>query len=861
MKAETGIREIDHGKYDFRTKESLAVKLDEGLSEKTVREISALKKEPAWMLELRLKSFQEFLKKPVPAWGAGLDGINFDEIDYYARQDAPKARNWEDVPKEIKDTFEKLGVPEAERKYLAGSIAQFKSEAIYHNLKKDWEDKGVIFTDMDTALQKYPDFVRKHFMRAVPFNDNKFAALHGAVWSGGTFLYVPKNVKVDLPLQNYFRMNSGREGMFEHTMIILEEGAKASYVEGCTAPRYEEASVHSAIIEVFVGENAQASYTSVQNWSNNIYNCLSGDTRVYTTNRGLVELKDIQVGDSVFAFDQADRKLKEKRVVNRWNKGLRKIFRVRFSNGSEIKATAEHPILSFNKEKKRLEWKKVSEITVGDIAWMSKEIPAYKPVKFIFEVGKPRTGKYKHVKYPERASLGLMWLLGLYVGDGSRQYSKPLHKYTAVVYSVPTSESIHGTLVKTAFNEFDVSPTIRLDGIATTFSSVVFARFLQEFGFSGDAHGKRIPSWVYAANRENRLSFLAGIIDSDGHVTKDGYCAQIIGCNRMLLEDVRYLALSSGLGASTIIKRDYPSVHKKIIINKNEAHAGDSYILKLSNIQNLKDYLKKPESCEKIKILKSKNKRIKANNYDILKKTSKKNEWIGITAVTGIEEAGIEEVFDIEVEELHNFVANGIIVKNCNTKRALVEKNARMQWVDGSLGSKVTMLYPMSVLRGEGSSTSNYNMTFSSEGSWKDTGAKVIHAAPNTTSKIVAKSISMSGGIAAYRGLLRINKGALNAKSHVQCDALILDDISRTDTFPHNEIYEPTASFGHEASVGRISDEQIFYLMNRGLKESEAKSMIVLGFLDEVLKEIPFEYSVEFNRLVKLEFSKLGAVG
>ncbi|MFH1056805.1 MAG: Fe-S cluster assembly protein SufB [Candidatus Micrarchaeota archaeon] len=469
MRAENEVREIDHSKYDFRTKEKLAVKLDEGLSEKTVREISTLKKEPAWMLELRLKSYQEFLRRPVPAWGANLEGINFNEIDYYARQDAPKARNWEDVPKEIKDTFEKLGVPEAERKFLAGSIAQFKSEAVYHNLKKNWEEKGVVFTDMDTALQKYPEIVRKHFMRAVPFTDNKFAALHGAVWSGGTFLHVPKNVKIDLPLQNYFRMNSGREGMFEHTMIILEEGAKASYVEGCTAPRYEEASMHSAIIEVFVGENAQASYTSVQNWSKNIY--------------------------------------------------------------------------------------------------------------------------------------------------------------------------------------------------------------------------------------------------------------------------------------------------------------------------------------------------------------------------------------------------------NMNTKRALVEKKGRMQWVDGSLGSKVTMLYPMSVLRGEGASTSNYNMTFSSEGSWKDTGAKVIHAAPNTTSKIVAKSISMSGGIAAYRGLLRINKGALNAKSHVQCDALILDDSSKTGTYPHNEIYEPTASFGHEASVGKISDEQVFYLMNRGLKESEAKSMIVLGFLDEVLKEIPFEYSVEFNRLVKLEFSKLGAVG
>ncbi|MFA6036232.1 MAG: Fe-S cluster assembly protein SufB, partial [Candidatus Micrarchaeia archaeon] len=434
-----------------------------------VRELSELKKEPEWMLKLRLASFKEFLKRPVPIWGAALDGINFNEISYYLKPDAQKSRNWEDVPKEIKDTFEKLGVPEAERKYLAGSLAQFQSESIYQNLKKQWEELGVIFTDMDSALKKYPEIVRAHFLKAVPYTDNKFAALHGAVWSGGTFLYVPDNVKIDLPLQNYFRMNSAREGMFEHTMLILGKNAKAHYIEGCSAPRYEEASVHSAIIEVFVGEGADAGYTSVQNWSKNVY--------------------------------------------------------------------------------------------------------------------------------------------------------------------------------------------------------------------------------------------------------------------------------------------------------------------------------------------------------------------------------------------------------NLNTKRALVEKNARMQWVDGSLGSKVTMLYPMSVLRGEGASTSNYNMTFSSQGSWKDTGAKVIHAAPNTTSKIVAKSICMTGGNASYRGLLRINKGATNAKSSVQCDALILDDYSKTDTYPHNEIYEPSATLAHEATVGRISEDHLFYMMSRGLNEEDAKSMIVLGFLEDVLKEVPLEYSVEFNRLVKLEFSKLGAVG
>ena len=856
------IAEIDRTQYDFHTKEKLAVKFDEGLSEKTVREISAYKKEPKWMLELRLKAFQEFLRRPIPTWGADLSGINFDEIAYYASPAIErKARSWEDVPAEIKETFEKLGVPEAERKYLAGSIGQFKSEAVYHNLKKEWEQKGVIFTDMDTALREHEELVKKHFMRIVPFTDNKLAALHYSVWSGGSFLFVPKGVKVEQPFQNYFRMNSGREGMFEHTLIVIEDGARARYLEGCSAPRYEEASVHSAVIEISIGENADAGYSSVQNWSKNIYNCLTGDARIYSPEKGLVELRNVQVDDSVFALDLNDMKLKERKVINKWNRGVQKVYRLKFSNGNELKGTAEHPILSFDKTKKEMVWKKIAELSPGDIAWVPKQIPANKTLQFNFQVKKPRTGKYKHTKHPTEPSEQLMWLLGLYVGDGSLQFSKLIQKYSAVVYSIPTSESIHGTLQTTVLEQFEVEPTVRADGIASTFSSVIFAKFIQATGFSGNAHTKRIPEWVYTLSKENRLAFLGGIIDSDGHITKDGYIGQVICCNKALLGDIKHLAMSVGLGASSIIKRDYPSMKKKIYINKIEAKQTDSYILKLSNIQLLKPYLRKPESREKIKELKQKNKLVRANNYNIFRKTNLNLENLGIVAVKTIDEMGLEEVFDIEVEELHNFIANGIIVKNCNTKRAVVGKNGRMSWIDGSLGSKVTMLYPMSILKGEGASTSNYNMTFSTEGSWKDTGAKVVHAAPYTTSKVVAKSISMNGGNATYRGLLRINPGAKYAKSHVQCDALILDDISRTDTYPHNEIYETTASFGHEASVGRISDDQVFYLMNRGLKESEAKSMIVLGFLDEVLKEIPFEYAVEFNRLVKLEFSKLGAVG
>lgn len=469
MMVPKAVQDIELGRYDFKDRAKPFFQAERGLSRKLVEDISRMKKEPEWMLRLRLKAYEEFIRRPLPTWGADLSGLDFDDMTYYIRPDEQKARSWDEVPQDIKRTFERLGIPQMEQKYLAGSVAQYESEGVYHNLRNEWEERGVIFTDMDSALQKYPDLVKKYFMRCVPINDNKFSALHAAVWSGGSFAYIPEGVHVDMPLQTYFRMNAAREGQFEHTLIVAEKGSKVHYVEGCTAPKYDENSLHSAVVEIYVMEGAQARYTTVQNWSRNVY--------------------------------------------------------------------------------------------------------------------------------------------------------------------------------------------------------------------------------------------------------------------------------------------------------------------------------------------------------------------------------------------------------NLNTKRAWVEKDARMEWVGGSLGSYITMLYPCSVLRGANSTASHLNIAFGSGGTWKDGGAKVIHAAPYTQSRVIAKSISMGGGVGVYRGLLRINKGALYAKAHVQCDALIMDEKSRSDTYPHNEIYEPTATFSHEASVGKVNDDMLFYLMSRGLAEHEARSLIVLGFLDDVLKEIPFEFAIELNRLVRLEMEKLGSVG
>jgi Fe-S cluster assembly protein SufB len=459
---EKEIATIEYQKYDFNYgTENYEVIFKKGLNEETVRKISEIKKEPKWMLDIRLKALKSFMEKPMPEWGADLKDIDFDEIIYYMKASDANKRKWEDVPKEVKETFERLGIPEAERKILAGVGAQYDSEVMYHNIRKDLEKQGVIFLSMDEGLKKYPEIVKEHFGKVVPLNDNKFAALNTAVWSGGSFVYVPKNVKVEIPLQAYFRINAESFGQFERTLIIAEEGSQVHYIEGCTAPRFSTQSLHAAVVEVIAKENATVRYTTIQNWANNIYNLV--------------------------------------------------------------------------------------------------------------------------------------------------------------------------------------------------------------------------------------------------------------------------------------------------------------------------------------------------------------------------------------------------------TKRAFAYKNAVIEWVDGNLGSKVTQKYPAIYLMGEGAKGEVLSIALAGKGQHQDAGAKIIHLAPNTTSRITSKSISKDGGRTSYRGLLKVIKGCKGVKSNVSCDALILDNKSRTDTYPYIEIDEPTATIAHEARVGKIGEEEIFYLMSRGLSETEAITMIVMGFIQPFAKTLPLEYAVELNRLIEME--------
>ncbi|SES05456.1 Iron-regulated ABC transporter membrane component SufB [Lentzea xinjiangensis] len=458
------------GNYEFGWADSdvAGASARRGLSEDVVRDISAKKDEPEWMLEYRLKALKLFDLKPMPNWGADLSGIDFDSIKYFVRSTEKQATSWEDLPEEIKNTYDRLGIPEAEKQRLvAGVAAQYESEVVYHQIREDLEQQGVLFLDTDTALKEQPELFREYFGSVIPAGDNKFSALNAATWSGGSFIYVPKGVHVDIPLQAYFRINTENMGQFERTLIIVDEGAYVHYVEGCTAPIYSSDSLHSAVVEIIVKKGGRCRYTTIQNWSNNVYNLV--------------------------------------------------------------------------------------------------------------------------------------------------------------------------------------------------------------------------------------------------------------------------------------------------------------------------------------------------------------------------------------------------------TKRAKAEEGATMEWVDGNIGSKVTMKYPAVFLMGEHAKGEVLSIAFAGEGQHQDAGAKMVHMAPHTSSTIVSKSVARGGGRTSYRGLVQVNKRAHHSKSTVKCDALLVDTISRSDTYPYVDVREDDVAMGHEATVSKVSEDQLFYLMSRGLNEDEAMAMIVRGFVEPIARELPMEYALELNRLIELQME--GAVG
>jgi len=654
-------------KYGFHDRDDNYVfKSERGLSRAVVENISRMKEEPQWMLDFRLKALEHYLARPMPNWGPELNELDLDNIFYYVKPTEKSEKNWDDVPDDIKNTFNKLGIPEAEQKFLSGVGAQYESEMVYHSILEHLEKQGVIFLSIEDGLKQHPDLFREYFGTVIPPEDNKFAALNSAVWSGGSFVYVPKGVTVELPLQAYFRLNTANVGQFERTLIIVDEGASVHYVEGC----------------------------------------FTAGAQVRTRN-GEKPIEKIEIGDEVMTHLGRYRRVYN--TMKRPYHGDIYNIRVYGDSGRELKVTAEHPLLVAPRHKK----------------------------------GERNKDFQPHWKFAETVN----------VGD-------------YLVIPIPQPET-----------EFELSATFESNSSYSPISEIRVKDFL----------ANSIPDWVI----ENPAGDLSGspfLMDENflyvpiKEITVEEMETEVF--NFSVEEDESYVAegvISHNCTAPQYTTNSFHSGVIEIVVKKN---ARSRY----STIQN----------------------------------------W-------------------------------STNVFNLVTQRAKVFANASHEWVDANLGSKLTMKYPSCYLMEPGARGEMLSMAFAGTGQVQDAGSKMMHFAPNTTSKITSKSISKGGGRASYRGMVKVYKGAKGVKSNVVCDALLLDPKSRSDTYPVIEIDEDDVTIGHEASVSKVGEEQLFYLMSRGLTEEEATTMVVSGFIEPLVKELPMEFAVEMNRLIQLQME--GSIG
>ncbi|MBS3106685.1 Fe-S cluster assembly protein SufB [Candidatus Woesearchaeota archaeon] len=839
--------EINRETYDHINPERLAFKPRPGVSEDLVREISRQKNEPEWMLRKRLEGLKRFNEMSLPDWGPSLKDLNLDEIYFFMRPDAKRnAQSWEDVPADIRKTYEKLGIPEAEKKALAGVGAQYEADVIYHKLKEEWEKKGVIFLDCDEAVQKHPELVKKYFMTTcVPIGLHKFSALHAAVWSGGTFIYVPKGVKLDLPLQAYFRMNARQGGQFEHTLIIVDEDAQVQYIEGC-----------------FTKGN------------------------IVTTNPDYKLIEDIKADEKVLTSEGEFKKTRD--VQSSLYTGTICTIEVWGDSIQKIEVTPEHPFLYVDKQRKNERnktftprWNIPRYFRKGDYLVM--------PINKTVRPGKTHTFTIKRHIHNKKVPVDIIVplipeffrLVGYYLAEGSVSSDSYLN------FSFSSKEKGYIADVKACLKKvFEVENTLEIrhkknHGTSVVVCSVELARLFKQFGTKCD--NKAVPSWMMYEKPEHQKEIIKGWFRGDGnyyckHVTSGlKEVCRINTTSEKLLRQGRDMLLRLGVVAF-MNRRDRSKENRKAMFTLGITGAfmkpfGDLVGIQLSD-------------------------KLHGKNRASLFGISEKFAFLPIRSITKREVKNLP-VYNFGVEDHETYTVGGVAVHNCsapqyaqnslhagcveihvlkgararyssienwsrntynlNTKRAVVEEEGVIEWVNGNMGSCVTMLYPSSYLKGDRSKSDFIGIAFAGKGQNQDTGCKVVHVGKNTSSHIVSKSISKDGGITSYRGLLSVRKGATNIVANVQCDALMMDAESKSNTFPYMDIKENSVEIAHEATVGRISKEQIFYLMSRGLDEETATKMIVSGFVEPIVKELPMEYAVELNRLIELEME--GSLG
>ncbi len=758
--------------------------------------------------------------------------------------------------------------------FVAEGFIVHNSEVVYHKTQEELERRGILFMDMDTALREHPDIVKQYFGTVIPPADNKFSALNSAVWSGGSFIYVPPGIEVEIPLQAYFRINQENMGQFERTLIIVDENSYVHYVEGCSAPVYTSDSLHSAVVEIIVKDHGRARYTTIQNWSNNVYNlvtkratagkgaimewvdgnlgCLAQGSRV-TTRGGTKPIELVASGDEVLSFDEGKGALSWRRVVGQRFSGYQKVREVHLGS-RRLLVTDNHPFLSYSYDAEaakksgryalayvRADQLAEAIVPVTSIDYgtpykleMPQLITTFRGSNQYSDQFESVRGRPSRMSPYEETTDDLMWLFGMFVGDGSIERAQAGNggtRWAKVVFSVPGDDRARGRLVDVMGHVLPgVNPTERRDGVTVTYNSVELADFFEINGFVTGARSKRLPEWVMDLPESQRLSFIAGYLDSDGCAPAGRRGLSIKSVNRDLLEDVADVLTSLGIRAR--LSTEFDGERATTIGGRATTARGahrlefpcDSRLVRLVSERLREAALAQPEA--------------KLRHFRRVGRSSMElPETLEIHNVDVGDHVGTVPTYDIEVEGTGNFVAEGFIVHN----------------------SKVTMKYPSIYLLGDHARGEVLSIAYAGEGQHQDAGGKVIHVAPDTSSAITSKSISKDGGRAGYRGLVRIDEGASHAKSHVICDALILDDKSRSDTYPYIEIEEENSSVSHEATVSKVSEDQLFYLMSRGLGETEAMQMIVRGFIEPITKELPMEYAVELQRLVELQME--GSVG
>ena len=949
----------DYSKFDFRDDLVYLKETKRGLTRETVEEISAIKGEPQWMLDFRLRAYDHFLKRPMPTWGGYLGDIDFDKIVYYRKPSKGEERSWDDVPDQIKQTFEKLGIPEAERKFLAGVGVQYDSEVVYHSVKEELSKLGVVFMGTDQGLKEYPELFRKYFATVIPPEDNKFAALNSAVWSGGSFVYVPPGVDVPLPLQAYFRINAENTGQFERTLIVVDEGAKVHYIEGCLyGPELVSLGDSMAPIEsVSAGQRVMNSAGE---------EALVSATRRRSYSGPMLKIVPVSVGNAFELTPEHPVLALRRQRASVWNGHGWTMDESSFHTADPEWVPAGElgrgDLICFPVAAKQRDHPELSDdmlrflgyylaegsafrngVSKAPTVALSFHIDELEKVEDARELMTRLTGKQARVyRVPSKNearvyvySRELMEVSQRYCGTGSA--SKRL---APVLMELPP---VRQRLLIDTYLLGDGSRDTRANGRTTVRAGTVsrtLAFQLQEiFARLGIYAGiqirkpfrERMPDgreiehreqynlhfvenpgnqyvwfdagrncfWVPIRKIESR-PYEGWVYNLEMASAPNAYLAKgfavhnctapIYSTDSLHAAVVEVIALPNSNVRYTTIQnwsRDvYNLVTKRAHAHENshvewiDANTGcltpetlvstrndlvpisaiksGDRVTSLTPAAQLADRAvlatKKNAPQPVFDVVLENGRRVRGtpNHPFLVARDAAPTIWLpmasivagdqlavvgGLSPVANIEYAGEQETYDIEVDGTENFIANGVFVHN----------------------SRLTMKYPSIYLRGRGASAEIISVAFAGHGQHQDTGAKAIHLAPDTRSRIISKSVSKDGGRATYRGNLRVQPGATGVVASVRCDALMLDDHSRSDTYPYIDIQENDTTMSHEAVVGRISQDQVFYLMSRGLTENEATNLIVQGFLEVFTKELPMEYAIEFNRLVKLEME--GALG